>query len=297
MIGRTIYISNPYYLSIRKEQLILKEKSTEEETSLPVEDLAFIVFDCGEMTYSHAVLQKLAEYNVGLIFCDKKHMPAAMIYNFEGHSAQTQSFANQLSASEALRKNLWKQTIVAKIRNQGALLKKLGKRYDDILQLSAEVKSGDSDNREGYAARIYWSRLFSDFEFTRDRDGTPPNNFLNYAYSILRSVCGRALIGSGLLPMIGIKHKNKYNPYCLADDIMEPYRPYIDELVYEWYAGCENPFEINKEFKILALSVPTLDVEFENFGRPLMIGATMSSASMAKCFAGISRNLSYPEFK
>lgn len=162
---------------------------------------------------------------------------------------------------------------------------------------AGDVKSGDVENLEGRAAAFYWKRLFPAFpDFVRDRVGEYPNNFLNYGYAILRAVIARALVGSGLLPTLGIHHHNRYNAYCLADDIMEPYRPYVDELVIKIMNDFPDSKELNRDMKAKLLQIPVLDVVIEGKRRPLMIAAGITSASLAKCFSGEIRRLSYPEY-
>lgn len=163
-----------------------------------------------------------------------------------------------------------------------------------------DVKSGDTDNLEGRAAAYYWKTLFSGFDelqlFTRNRDGMPPNNLLNYGYAILRAVVARALVSSGMLPTFGIHHHNRYNAYCLADDIMEPYRPYVDELVFSLLRqyGCHE-LELSRDIKAELLSIPTIDVVIGGKRSPLMIAVSQTTASLYRCFCGEIRRISYPE--
>lgn len=297
MIKKTVYISKPYYLSVKLEQLCMTDKESGEVNTLPLEDIGFIVLDCKELTYSHSLIQSFAKENIAAIFCDDNHHPASMLYHLDSNQVQTQSFSDQLKASEPLKKNLWKQVITAKIRNQALLLEKYNKENLILKNLSKEVKSDDNDNREGIAAKYYWKYLFNEIDFKRDRFGEPPNNLLNYTYAILRAAVARAIAGSGLLPTIGIHHKNKYNSFCLADDIMEPYRPYADEIVYNYVQAHDNYRELTKDFKKCALELLAVDVRHSNVKRPLMIGLTFTSASLAKCFSGQSKVINYPKFE
>ena len=158
-----------------------------------------------------------------------------------------------------------------------------------------EVKSGDVDNLEGRAAAFYWKNLFGEIEgFNRDREGVPPNNLLNYGYAILRAVVARALVGSGLLPTLGIHHHNRYNAYCLADDIMEPYRPYVDRLVTEMVDSGMDISTLTTEIKSKLLSIPVIDVVINGRRSPLMIGVATTTASLYKCYSGEIRKIAYP---
>lgn len=297
MIKKTVYISNPLSLSQKNEQLVLTDKATGLTRTIPLEDIGIIVIDCQQTVYTHYLIQSLSEHNITVVFCDKNHYPASSLYHFNYHSTQSQTFGWQANAAEPLKKNLWKQIVAAKIKNQALLLKKLNKNYQDVLEISKDVKSGDSTNREGFASKRYWSRLFDMRDFKRERFGDPPNNLLNYIYAVLRAMTARALTGSGLLPTLGIFHKNKYNDFCLADDIMEPYRPFADELIIEWISKNNDIFVLGKEFKAHALTIPVVDVYFKKVVRPLMIGLTFSSASLAKCYSKKAKNLHFPEIK
>lgn len=228
-------------------------------------------------------------------------MPVGLMLPLCGNTVQSERFRNQLNASIPLKKQLWQQTVKAKIANQAAVLARCTdtetgcmKRWID------DVRSGDPDNLEGRAAAYYWKQLFRNIPelsgFTRDREGIPPNNLLNYGYAILRAVIARALVGSGMLPALGIHHHNRYNAYCLADDIMEPYRPYVDELVFGIVNGVDKDYsELGKELKIRLLSIPTLDVRIGGKRSPLMIAAAQTTASLYKCFTGELRRVAYPE--
>lgn len=161
---------------------------------------------------------------------------------------------------------------------------------------ASDVKSGDSDNFEARAAAYYWKNMFPSIpDFTRDRDGCPPNNLLNYGYAILRAVVARSLVSSGLLPTLGIHHHNRYNAYCLADDIMEPYRPYVDKLVIDLVDNGINITSITKEIKQSLLTIPVLDVFISGQRSPLMIAVGQTTASVYRCFSGESRKIVYPE--
>lgn len=294
MIKRTLYFSKPARLSLKNRQLVYKPSEGDVKT-IPVEDIGFIVLEDQQISISLPLLNALNNNNTAVIICNDKHMPSSMLLNLDGHSVQTELFNYQISASEPLKKNIWKQTVEAKIRNQAFLLKKLGEKSGDVLALSRSVKSGDTSNREGTAARIYWTRLFGNY-FVRDRYGSPPNMLLNYGYIILRSAVARALSGSGLLPTLGIFHHNRYNSFCLADDIMEPYRPFVDYLVYNMFLSDSSVTVISKEQKLKLLEVLSTDVIINSNMRPLMIALSQTTASLGRCFSQESRKVLYPEF-
>lgn len=232
MIKRTLYFGNPTYLKTKNEQLVIELPDTGEIKLAPIEDLGLVILDHQQITITQSVIAKLLANNCALVTCDHTHHPTGLLLNLEGNSLQSMKFQAQLSATEPLKKQLWQQTVVAKIRNQAELLVLQKVENKALLNCMKEVKSGDIDNQEARAAAYYWKRLFPDFlEFRRERFGPPPNNILNYGYAILRAMVARSLVASGLLPTLGIHHRNQYNAYCLADDIMEPYRPFVDRVV------------------------------------------------------------------
>jgi len=295
MLKRTLYFTNPFRLSLKNNQLVAEERETGEVRTVPVEDIGFVVLESMQISISLPLVEALVSNNVAVVFCDSKHMPQSLLLNLDGHNTQTEIFRNQINASQPLKKNLWKQTVEAKIKNQAKLLKLFDRKSFDVLNYAKDVKSGDSENREGAAARIYWSRLFGEY-FLRDRYGEHPNSLLNYGYIILRAAVARSLVGSGLLPTLGIHHRNKYNAYCLADDIMEPYRPYVDRMVFRMYKQNPDTMILEKEQKAELLTVLTEDVYIEKLRRPLMVALSITTASLAKCFAGEIKNLKYPDF-
>ena len=250
MIKKTLYFGNPAYLSLRNGQLVIKLPEVENNDSLPeamkrrsevtkpIEDLGVVVLDNKQITITSGAMEALLENNCALITCDSKSMPVGLMLPLYGNTTQNERFREQLAASLPLKKQLWQQTIQVKINNQAAVLSICTKEESKCMRVWAnDVRSGDPDNLEARAAAYYWKTLFAEVEgFTRDREGIPPNNLLNYGYAILRAVVARGLVSSGLLPTLGIHHHNRYNAYCLADDIMEPYRPYVDKLVFDLYS-------------------------------------------------------------
>lgn len=261
------------------------------QRSVPIEDIGFVILEHHQTTLTLPLLNALSDNNVAVIFCGNDRMPNAMLMNLDSNKTQGESYRTQVEASEPLKKGLWKQIVEAKIRNQAALLRKSGKDGDKLKPYYMHVKSGDADNREGIAAKIYWSELFGR-EFVRMREGQEPNNLLNYGYTILRAAVARSLMGSGLLPAFGIFHRNRYNAFPLADDVMEPFRPYVDELVHRLHTAGKS--QLTKEVKGELLHILFTDTRFDKVLRPLDVGLTFTSASMARCFAGTQKKILYP---
>lgn len=308
MIKKTLCFSNPIYLSLRNAQLVLhlpevegndtlpEGMKKEAERTIPIEDIGVVVLENRRITITSGVLEALLENNCAVITCDQRSMPVGLMLPLCGNTLQNERFRSQLDASVPLRKQLWQQTVRQKILNQAHVLHTHTQQNTHcMMEWAASVKSGDTENMEARAAVYYWRYLFPDLpSFVRDKEGIPPNNLLNYGYAILRAVIARALVGSGLLPTLGIHHHNRYNAYCLADDIMEPYRPYVDRLVIDIMKSTEDYTVLNKELKMQLLSIPTLDVEIGGRRSPLMIAAQQTTASLSKCFAGEHRQIAYP---
>lgn len=324
MIKRTLYFGNPAYLSTTNEQLVVEFPSPPgtpdivkpKPHTIPIEDIGVLVLDHQQITISQALLAKLLYHKAAVITCDNTHHPTGMLLNLNSNTLQSRVFAAQIAASEPLKKQLWQQTIVAKIQNQAAVLGSrthAGSLYAQpdklLMSMAKDVKSGDTDNMEAQAASYYWKHLFAELPaFTRNRDGDPPNNLLNYGYAILRAVVARCLSGSGLLPTLGIHHRNQYNAYCLADDIMEPYRPYVDKVVCDIvatttvHATTQGPLALTKEVKAKLLAIPAMDVMIppaqtaKDLQRsPMMIAIERrTTASLAKCYEGDARKILYP---
>lgn len=296
MLKRTLFFSNPYHLSLKNNQLVFDSPDTLIHQTVPIEDIGYLVFDHPQISFTMKLIEQLNAFNVAVIFCDSTHLPSSMLLPLDSNHIQTELFRYQIEASEPLKKGLWKQTIESKVENQARLLEKMGLNATDLKNIARTVKSGDSDNREGFAARLYWQRLMGK-NFYRDRLGPPPNHFLNYGYILLRSAVARSLAGSGLLATLGIHHHNRYNSFCLADDIMEPYRPYVDEMVLSLYKTYPNTLIIEKEQKAELLKLMAIDVEIGDLKRPLMVALSMTTASLTRCFSGESRKIVYPEFR
>lgn len=297
MIKRTLFFGNPAYLSTKNEQLFISFPQADKESrTVPIEDLGMIVLENHQITITNGLLSKLTERKVAVVSCNAQHLPEGLLLPMQGHSEQTERVRYQLEASQPLKKNLWQQTVTAKIKNQYELLKEKGKTSKRMEYLFQNVNSGDTGNHEAQAAAIYWQELFDLPDFNRGQMGIPPNNLLNYGYAILRAVIARALVSSGMLPGVGIWHRNKYNAYCLADDIMEPYRPYVDLVVSHIVDNNDDYSQLTTDLKKELLSIPALDVNIDGQKSPLMIAASRTTSSLFECFAGISRKIIYPEY-
>lgn len=310
MIKRTLYFGNPSYLSLSNSQMVLRlpevEKSGEltetfkadSKKTFPIEDIGVVILDHQQITITQALMDALLGNNVALITCNETRHPTGLLLPLAGNTLQSERFRDQIDASQPLKKNLWQQTVQMKIRNQASVLRRMGVAVDNMMHWSSSVRSGDPDNFEARAAAYYWKNIFpSELEFFRERNGFPPNNLLNYGYAILRAIVARGLVGSGLLPTLGIHHRSKYNAYCLADDIMEPYRPFVDQVVKEIVHSGVAYHELDKPLKQQLLGIPVMDIWIEGDRSPLMVGLQRTTSSLVKCFSGESRKILYPEFQ
>lgn len=304
MIKRTLYFGNPAYLSLKLKQLVVRlpqkdgeEKDDRELTrTVPIEDIGVVILDHKQITVTQALLGELLDNNCAVITCDSRQMPVGLLLPLAGNTVQNERFRLQIDASLPLKKQLWQQTIEAKIRNQEAMLRySTGAVHNNMLKWSESVRSGDVENMEARAAVYYWKTVFPDNPyFVRDHEGGGANALLNYGYAILRAIVARALVASGLLPTLGIHHHNRYNAYCLADDMMEPYRPYVDKIVYEIISD-DSQVEVTVANKIKLLNIPVMEVVIGGRRSPLMVAVSHTATSLVKCFRGESRRLIYPE--
>ena len=311
MIKKTLYFENPAYLSYKLKQLVIKKPDAPGDIpdfgipdaftvikTIPIEDIGIVILDNPQITITQMLMSALLDNNCAVITCDSKHLPVGLILPLSGNSIQNERFRNQLDASLPLRKQLWQQTIECKIRNQGSMLfYSTGERHNNMSVWAGSVKSGDSGNLEARAAAYYWKTLLPENPgFIRGRFEDAPNNLFNYGYAILRAVVARALVGSGMLPTIGIHHHNRYNSYCLADDIMEPYRPFVDKIVIDQLQqGYKTLLDTTMKKKLL--TIPTEEVLMDGTRRPLMVAVGQTTASLAKCFSGELRKICYPSFE
>jgi CRISP-associated protein Cas1 len=301
MIKRTLHFGNPAYLSLGNAQLVINLPHLKEfgegisKQTVAIEDIGVVILEHKQITITHACMAALLENNVAIITCNHTHHPIGLMLPLEGHNLQSKNYRFQVNASLPLKKQLWQQTVQAKIFNQGAVLSGRGIPMDNMLHWAKNVKSGDPENYEGRAAAYYWKNVFpKKVEFFRGREGSPPNNLLNYGYAILRAIVARGLVSSGLLPTLGIHHQNQYNAYCLADDVMEPYRPFVDRIVLEIVDNGENFLELSTAIKSKLLGIATADILIDQQTSPLMVGLQRTTASLAKCYEGLIRKISYP---
>lgn len=304
MIKRTLYFGNPAYLSLKLKQLVVRlpqkdgENKDEKELTrtVPIEDIGVVVLDHKQITVTQGLISELLDNNCAVITCDSRQLPVGLLLPLAGNSVQNERFRLQIDASLPLKKQMWQQTIEAKIRNQAAMLHySTGETHNNMLKWSEAVRSGDTENMEARAAVYYWKTVFPDNPyFVRDHEGGGANALLNYGYAILRAIVARALVASGLLPTLGIHHHNRYNAYCLADDIMEPYRPYVDRIVFDMITD-DPQAEVSVANKIRLLNIPVTEVIIGGRRSPLMVAVSHTTTSLVKCFRGESRRLSYPE--
>lgn len=315
MLKRTLYFGNPAHLYMRNGQLCIADvrkhetEDMDKVISLSIEDLGVVVLDHAQITLTHTLIARLLDNNVALITCNEQHLPTGLMLPLIVNTLQTERFGAQIKATEPLKKQLWAQTVSAKLRNQAAVLRlssapaaEQAKRQavsDWLLKFSKEVKSGDADHLEARGAAMYWPVVFKGIiaepTFKREREGLPPNGLLNYGYAIVRAVVARQLVASGLLPTLGIFHRNKYNAYCLADDIMEPYRPYVDLLLISLIQQGLPYEELTKAMKEKLLRLPDMDMKIDGTNSKLMVGMQLTTSSLMKCFEGKAKKVVYPE--
>jgi CRISPR-associated protein Cas1 len=294
MLKKSILIENKTSITAKNLQLVIKSEIR--ESSIPIEDIGFLVLDHQEIYLSLPAMNLLVENNTAVIICSKNHLPNGMFLNLNSHHIQQEIFRNQIEASAPLKKQLWQQTIVEKITNQGILLETISGNKNAFEFLASKVLSGDTTNMEGVAASQYWKTFFDtyDINFKRERFGDYPNNFLNYGYAILRAATARALSGSGLLNTLGIHHKSKYNAFALADDIMEPFRPLVDEKVFEIMQTYDEQ-ELNTKIKSELLQVLTRTVYFKEEKSPLMVALQKTASSLQQCYTGDRKKIKDPK--
>lgn len=298
MIKRSLFFGNPVYLSMRHEQLKVSFPDNKKEAkTVPIEDIGYVVLEHPQITITHGLIRALLDNKAAVITCDEKRLPAGFLQPLNANSTQAEIARSQISASKPLKKQLWQQTIVAKIRNQSHALKYLDLPNKKLERWIPLVKSGDKGNHEAMAAAYYFQTLFDHSDFSRNDKDIPPNHWLNYGYAILRAIAARAIVSSGMLPVLGIFHRNKYNAYALADDIMEPYRPYVDLLVHELVSEYGAIEEFPQSVKVELLRIPTLNVRIEERYSPLMLAMSRTTHSLQSCFAGSLRQIRYPSLE
>lgn len=301
MIKRVLCFTNPAYLSLRLKQLVVEQPQSDQLESvrhtIPVEDIGVVIMENPQITVTQSLIAALLDNNCAIITCDQHHLPAGLLLPLDNHNLQSERFREQINASEPLRKQMWQQTIVSKITSQTYVLKQQNIEYRNMLMWAKSVRSGDTDNLEGRAAAYYWRNIFGDTDFVRGQFGDMPNGLLNYGYSIVRAMMARALVAAGLLPTLGIHHHSRYDAYCLADDIMEPYRAYVDLQVLDMWNRYGDVAELSPVLKKELLSLSTADVLIEGHRSPMMIAMQTTANSVQRCFSGESRKIIYPDWQ
>lgn len=308
MIKRVLCFQNPTYLSLKLKQMVVEipevvygkglSDSLRQQgvRTIPIEDIGVVVLDHKQITITQALMAELLDNNCAIITCDDRHHPVGLYLPLDGHNLQSERFREQINASEPLRKQMWQQTIINKILGQAFVLNTQHVENQNMLAWAKSVRSGDTDNMEGRAAAYYWRNVFGDPHFVRGQEGESPNNLLNYGYAIVRAMVARALVSAGLLPTLGIHHHNRYNAYCLADDIMEPYRPFVDMAVIDMRQRYADISQLTTDMKRDLLSISTTDVLIEGKRSPMMIAIQTTANSVQRCFSGESRKIIYPDW-
>lgn len=294
MIKRVLCFENPARLSLKLAQMVVELQDV--TRTLPIEDIGVVILDHKQITITHALIDALLANNVAIVTSNDKHLPVGLMLPLDGNTLQSERFRAQIDASEPLKKQMWQQTVVAKILGQAHVLGTQHIEHTNMLKWAKDVRSGDTDNMEARAAAFYWRNMFEKDAFIRDPQGLPPNNLLNYGYSIVRAMMARALVGAGLLPTLGIHHHSRYDAYCLADDIMEPYRPFVDMKVLEMWKKGGITSDISSEQKRQLLSVTTMDVNISGHRSPMMLAIQTTAQSVQKCFSGEARKIIYPDW-
>ena len=281
-------------MSIRYGQLVVKREG-EQVASIPCEDIGVLLVDHGGVTYTHSVFTELLRCGAAVVLCGGNHHPSGMLLPIESNSVQTERFRQQIEAKEPVKKRLWKQIIRAKIKHQAKLVGKDSDVYPALMALRDRVRSGDPENVEAQASRKFWPVYMQDFEFRRDINGRPPNNLLNYGYMVMRAAVARALCSAGLLPSLGIHHCNRYNAFCLTDDMLEPFRGFVEAKVRDICEREGVPDELTQAIKAKLLEVLYEPVVIGGFKGPLMVGLHRTMASLQRCFASEQKKLDLPE--
>jgi CRISPR-associated protein Cas1 len=295
MTDRIIDISSdPARLHVRHDQLVIEAEGKPEATA-PLSEIAALVVSNPRVSYSHTVLSGLSAHCGALVVCDEKHLPIGMMLPLAGHFVQAERFEAQANAALPVKKNLWKQIVTAKVNAQGRVLADLRGSDSGLFDLARRVKSGDSENIEAQASRRYWGKLFNDEKFRRDRDKDDQNRQLNYGYAVLRAIVARAICGAGLHPSMGVHHHNRYDTFCLADDLMEPFRPLVDRAVVKLVNERGKECPMDKECKAALINPLLTRFDLEGEQRTLFDIAARSASSLAQVFLGKAQKLALPE--
>lgn len=299
MIKQTILLENPCYLSLRLNQMIISyPDNIFPEKTKHIEDIGILICENQQITLTNGLIDALLSNKTIIVHCSKNnHMPVGYNIPIEGNTLLSDRLKHQINVTLPQKKQLWQQTIKSKIKNQRLHLESRKIPCAKMKKWETEVLSGDSRNIEARAAVFYWSNIFKTKLFIRDPDGTGPNQLLNYGYSVLRAIAAKSLVGAGLFPTLGIFHKNKYNAFCLADDIMEPYRPFIDQQVCKIIDSGEDPNSFSRSTKIELLKIPVIDVVINKKKHPLQLAMTKTALSLFDCYSGKRKTIDYPIFQ
>jgi CRISPR-associated protein Cas1 len=298
MIDRIIEIANPARLSVRDAQLVIERQLSDQQLSLPfstpISEIAVLLLAHPQVTLSQAVLSRIAEAGGSVVTIDSKYLPVSLQLPVQAHFLQTERFAKQMQLSLPNRKRLWQQIVRAKIRVQGELLKELYGSDAGLVAMSARVRSDDAGNLEAQAARRYWSQVFNDSKFRRGAEGPDQNRHLDYGYTVLRAAVARSLCAAGLHPSIGLRHKNRYDAFCLAADVMEPFRPLIDRRVVQWIADHDLAGEFDSATKNWIIGATTIRYVCDREQRSLFDLLLRTANSVAQCVTGEQREIDIP---
>lgn len=294
MIKKIIEISQARrHLAVRLGQLIIKENG-DELTTIPCEDIGILLIDHPAVTYTHSVFTELIRCGAAVVFCGGDHHPAGMLLPIEGNTVQTERFRQQIDTKEPLKKQLWRQLVRAKIKHQAKIVGPDSDVYKELMTLRERVRSGDPENIEAQASKKFWPVFITAIDFKRNIEGLPPNNLLNYGYMVMRAAVARALCSAGLHPSIGLHHCNKYNAFCLADDVLEPFRGFVEEKVKQICETTSDIEELTQELKAQLLEVLYQEVAIGDIAGPLMVGLHRTAASLVRCFAGEQKEMDLP---
>ncbi len=290
MIKRIVDISTPSYLHARNLQAIIEQQKREVER-IPIEDMGVLIVSSPSVTISSNLIASCQQNNCIIIFCDHKHLPISVLLPLSGNSLHSKILNIQTSVRKPLKKRLWQKIVIAKIESQIKALVTFDKNSSTLESMKSRVKSGDPDNVESQASRVYWPIMFGK-NFRRDQKAEGVNFLLNYGYALLRASVARALCGTGLHPALGIHHHNQYNPMCLADDLMEPFRPIVDRKVYKLWE--KKMSDINKKTKSFLLSSLSEPLIFRGKKLPFMVALQHTAASLKKALTDGPESLEIP---
>lgn len=295
MIGKTVEFATPgTRLSVSHRQLVV-ERPDHPKATLPIEDLAVVIVDDARATYTQAVFIELLEAGATVMVTGRDHLPVGMMLPLDAHHVQTERHRAQVEAKEPVKKRAWQSLVRAKIAQQGAVLERFSGGHGGLVPMARRVRSGDPENLEAQAAQRYWPLLFGP-GFRRDRAAEGINALLNYGYAVVRAATARAVVATGLLPSLGVFHRNRGNPFCLADDLLEPYRPYVDwrvKLLVD--GGGEAPSLDDRPARAALLSLFNETVLVGGRRNPLLLALHLSAASLCRALTGGDTALALPE--